>query len=625
MPLPSAPGHTVQQLTAHPIGSKAAALAATRPALVWRLALVWLLAVAAVLCGRLPPARGQAAVDEEVQFRADVAALAAQPTRTPGSRGYRAAADYLGQQIAPGDRPLPNVQLKRQDFPILVPQTDLAQLTLPGRPTVSIYPLLPAGVRVNATPPGGITGHLVYCGDAALSALSPARLDGQIAVLETTAGDRWTTVVNLGARAVVLLGSAQTTNVELRPHDLPVPVNFPRFYLPPGPLSDDLRHGRTPAEAATLTAVVNWRPAVGTNLLALIVPPVAGPGAAGASAALAITVPYDSSSLVPDLAPAASQAVQAACGLALLRDWSRHPPAKPVLICFTGGDSTAFLATRHLLLAMTDPPAAWAPERDELSAQRDALSAQLARAQDAVDRPAALDPVADRGLIDRLTKIIELRELFVQDQLFAARDVRPGSETPAQRSARLALEEQRALLNRAAYAFRQRPADLASPELAPVAADVCRQAIDALTGTPDAPGGQIGDVTHRLAELTQRADLYRWLATAEHRLADPQPADASYYYLLELMVGLDLTDRGYRAGPITYGRFCRSHTNTDVQHYAEWFTNAATASPPWMKDVVPTVDLSTLGSALAQDSWMPARRRSPARWARRSACRRCRS
>ena len=548
------------------------------------------------------PTIATAQVDEG-QFTADVAALAGQPTRAPGTQGYYNAATYLQEQITPGGQPLPNVQVRRQEFPILAAVTDAASLAVPDRPLAAVYPLLPAGVRVNATPAEGITGRLVYCGDGSPAAMVPARLDGQIAVLETTAGDRWAAAVNLGARAVLLLGTPDVTNADLRAHDLPVPVNFPRFYLPPGPLADDLRAGRI-AVPATLRVAVTWQRRVAINYLALVGGGAAGPGGAP-SAALAITVPYDSSCLVPELAPAASQAVQAAAGLALLRDLSRHPPAKPVLFCFTGGDSTAFIATRHLLMALADPPAAWAGERDELSARLANLTAQRDRAAAVLARPADLNPTRDRALVDRLTKIIELDELRAQDRLFEVRDVRPDQETPGLRAERLELEARRATLNRAAYAFRQRPADLAAADLMPVAADVLRRAVESLAGPPESPGGLIGDVTARLAELTQRADLYRWLATAERRNADPQLADAGDNYLIELLVGLDLTDRGYRAGPVTYGRFCRSSTVADVQHYAEWFTTLATNPPGWFRDLGGTVDLSPLSNALSQVSWMP--------------------
>ena len=550
--------------------------------------------------------RAAAGQVDERQFSADVAALSAQPTRAPGTAGYAAAGAYIRQQIA--RLPAGAVVAREQPFPILTAVTEQASLTVPGRDPAGVWPLVPAaGVRVNATPAEGLTGRLVYCGDGRLAAMTPATLTGQIAVLEAAAGERWTTAVNLGARAVILLGSAEVTNVDLRPHDLPVPVNCPRFYLPPGPLADDVRHGRLGQAAATLKVAVTWRPGTGTNFVVLVRPT----DARTTAAALAITVPYDSSSLVPDLAPAASQAVQAACGLAMLREWAARPPTRPVVVCFTGGDSTAFQASRQLFMAMSDPPATWAAERDEVAAHVADLTAQLARARATLARPAGINPTADKSLVDRLAKIVELLELSAQDKLFELRDVRPDQETPGLRAERQALEARRATLSRAAYAFRQRPADLATADLAPVAADVLARAVDTLAGSADTGGGLIGDARDRLALLDQRADLYRWLASAEHRDPDPPLVDAADHYLIELLVGLDLTDRGYRAGPITFGRFCRTSTVADVQHYAEWFTTLATDNPGWFRDLNGTVDMAPLATALSAVSWMPGTQAIP--------------
>jgi len=73
-----------------------------------------------------------------------------------------------------------------------------------------------------------------------------------------------------------------------------------------------------------------------------LVPVKRRPGVDTSSAgALMISVPYDSTGLVPDLANGGSQATQAACGLAILRDLSKNPPTRPVVLFFTGADGMA--------------------------------------------------------------------------------------------------------------------------------------------------------------------------------------------------------------------------------------------------------------------------------------------
>ncbi len=548
----------------------------------------------------------------EPQLTADVKYLSALPTRMPGTQGYSDAAAYLQQQIAS----LPNVKLNRQVFPLMVPFMESATLAIPNHPVENIYPLWPAGVRLNSTPAEGITGRLVYCRDGDLADIIPAALKGQIAVLETASGSNWQVAFNMGAQAVLLLGTPKTTNLELRAHEIPIPVNFPRFYTPQGPLADSLRAGKI-TDAVTLRAVVNWREVQAVSYFALVKP--VSPPALGsiAPAALGITVPFDSSSLVPDLAPGASQAVQTACGLALLRDLAARPPDRPVLFCFTGADSIAFLASRNMYMALSDVPATWLGEINDLSTRQTEADEQLARLKQVAAKPWLLDIYKDRALMTRLSKQVQLRAMFVQDRLFDVRDQIPGHRSPAQEKERADLESRQAMLSRLDFAFRQNPADLSSPALSDEAKSVCQQVVETFAGS-QALGdvGLIQSIRQRRELLQDRVDLYHWLANAEGRNPDPE-IGANNDWLIELMVGLDLTDRGYRCGPMNYGKFAHSSTVADIQHYSEWFTSAQTryengeGNYGWFREVAGTMDLSPLSNALAPNSWMPGSQSIP--------------
>ena len=562
-----------------------------------------------IIC--LPWVPAQAQIDEN-QFAADVKFLSSLPTRMPGTTGYRDAAGYLQQQIVS----LNNVQVRRHLFPVMVPFTESATIAVPGRALENIYPLWPAGVRLNSTPPQGITGRLVYCKNGELKDISPADLNGQIAVLETASANNWTIAVNMGAQAILLLGTPDTNNLQLRAHDIPIPVNFPRFYIQPGALADALRERRI-VVPATLKAVVSWRKVQAVNYYALVKPVASPAEGRAASAALAITVPFESSSLVPDLAPGASQAVQTASGLALLRDLSKRPPDRPVLFCFTGADSIAFQASRNLYMALSDVPATWAGEVNELTSSQKDADQQLKRARQILPTLSALDPSLDRTLIDRLAKITDTRAMFVQDQLFEVRNVKVADVTDQEKKQQADLEARQAMLSRLEFAFKQNPADLITPELSTEATSVIRQAIEALGGSPKTYGnGLVQDFALRREQLQDRIDLYHWLANAEGRNPDPQ-VGSNNEWLIELMVGLDLTDRGYRCGPMDYGRFARSSTVADIQHYSEWFTNAElkyqNGEPNfgWFRDVSGTVDLSPLSNALTPTSWMPGTQSIP--------------
>ena len=97
----------------------------------------------------------------------------------------------------------------------MVPVTESATLVA-GQRVENVYPFWPAQVRTSSTPAEGITGKLVYAGDCRYEQLKPASLFGQIAVIEASAGARWQEVFYQGARAALVLGSDQTTWVDLK-------------------------------------------------------------------------------------------------------------------------------------------------------------------------------------------------------------------------------------------------------------------------------------------------------------------------------------------------------------------------------------------------------------------------
>src|SRR5262249_22024517 len=158
--------------------------------------------------------------------------------------------------------------------------------------------------------------------------------------------------------------------------------NLPRFYIPPGKLNDDLRAGRITGDV-TLKASVDWQRTSAANFYALVPGQTPGP-------ALMISVPYDSSGLVPDLAQVASQATQAACGLALLRDLSKNPWNRPVIVFFGGGDSIQMLATRNMFMALSDVPALWRPQLAEVDVHLTAVMRDADRLKQVASDPTKL-------------------------------------------------------------------------------------------------------------------------------------------------------------------------------------------------------------------------------------------
>jgi hypothetical protein len=553
-----------------------------------------------VLCAMLIAAPGARGGIDAQRFRDDLKQLCAPPTRITGSEGYAQSADFLEREI----KSLPNVEVRRHEYPVMVPVTREAVLRAGDR-TERIYPFWPASVRVNATPADGITGRCVYVAGATFDTIKPADLAGQIAVVDASAGTWWTNAFYFGAKAVLILSSPETNNADLRSHELLAPANLPRFYIPPGQLAGDLRAGRITGDV-TLKVSVDWQRTMAVNLYALVRPrqPIAGWAPKSPPGALMISVPFDSTGLVPDLANGASQATQAASGLAILRDLATHPLDRPVVLFFGGADGIQMLATRNMFMALSDPPAIWKPQTGDLDDKIAGAKRDADRLHQVAGDPAQLDPSRDRAAIDRIATLVQTDLAMDQELLFRLR--REGA-LDADRIKQLV--DRQYLLNRLQYSFIQNPKALTN-ELAEPAKGFVREALDRLEGT-EKTGGLIRQDEARRTELQSRIDLYQWLAAALGKSTDPG-LRTNDNRLIELLVALDFSDRGARCGPMFIGRYQNFTNISQVQDYRDWFSRQErrfTDKDPaaqWWGDLRGLVDFDPFVGARSPTTWLCA-------------------
>lgn len=566
--------------------------------------------IACVLFGLISPARGEV---DAVTFEADLRAIVGPngtggvpSSRVLGSDGYRQTVDYVAAELTKlGDR----VELRRHDYTVIVPLTRSADLSTGDGKKHAIYPFWPAGVRLNATPADGLRGKLVYLKEAAPDEIKPASVKGQIAAIEATAGPRWTQVAYFGAAAILVLGNERTTNVDLRAHELTVPVNLPRFYVPPGELADAIRAGTLSADVV-LKAASDWVPVTATNLYAYIRPSApAPPGWARSAPPAAVTyaVPLEASGLVPDLASGAGQAVQTATGLALAREFAKTPVARPVLIAFTGADSVANLGTRNLFMALADPPAKWKAKLELLAVEEKAVTDQVVRLRDVQKSPASMGAVdTDRPLVDRIKKLVETDATLQQEELFKYRVLPNDQRTDAIKKRAAELEDNQIRLSGVRYAFEQKPTDLDLPENRELAQYYLSQVMVRLAGD-ETKAGLTQNYAARRATLQRRMDLYTWLAGLLGRNANPD-AKANNSRLIEVLVAIDLSDDGVRVGPMFFGNTLRASNISQIQEFNDWFSKqrpaGQTAPAPWLVAVNGVMDLEPFGAARTPVSWL---------------------
>lgn len=584
---------------------------------------------------------------DAAQFQRDLAALTATPSRAIGTPGYASSQTYLREQI----RSLKGVELQEHTFTVMVPHTESATLTVNGR-EVKVSPFAPAGIRLNTTPLEGITGELVYCGAGDYKDIRPASVNGNIAVIEASAREDWKTVAYFGARALIILGNPDVSNQDLRTHEIPIPVNVPRFYLDDPQLAEQLR--KQTSIKGTLKASANWRRETATNFYAYVQPtnPLPARNEKGetvkAYSAMTIVAPYDATGIVYDNSPAAGQAAQVAAALAMLRDYAANPARRPVLVAFTGADSLNLIGSRQMLMALEDAPEKWRTMlAEEVEPAIAALTTDLNRARELKGDPTGLDVTRDRTLLDRIVKLIETDIAMEQDELFRLRVIDPAQLTAEQKARIKDLTDRQIFLGQIKYSFTSNPKSLAKKEFGDHPKSYLQRVLARMGDDPKHEGLST-QYANRKRELERRIELYEWLArlvnddghTLEARIIKsikrlpavqwvegplPNPRSVNPQErvnddrLIELIIALDLSDRGVRCGPMYWGRMAAQQTTRELQLHKEWFESIvgtkSKAGADWYASLAAVLDFDSLTFTRTPLSYLSAPVASPAEMA----------
>ncbi|MGN6725254.1 MAG: ABC transporter permease, partial [Tepidisphaeraceae bacterium] len=296
-----------------------------------------------------------------------------------------------------------------------------------------------------------------------------------------------------------------------------------------------------------------------------------------------------------------------AAALSLLRELAHHPPRRPVLICFTGADSYDLMGTRQLLMSLADPPAKWRKAIEEaLDPQLDEVRRELKTAESLHGDPTRLDPVADRELIATIVKIVKTDVAVEQDEMFALRVASrsPGMSTAEAERTRT-LEDRQIRLNQIKYGFQSAPQSLNTFGDAP--RQYLERAIQRLGGAAGRDG-LLQQLSDRKAALQERAALYEWLADRIGRNRNPDLRDNDER-LLEILIGIDLSDRGRRVGPIAWGRLYGQQSIGQVQEYREWMQRLAApgaTAAEWFAPLKGKIDFEPAKLIRSQASYLAA-------------------
>lgn len=365
-----------------------------------------LLLLAVVFCaGRLSGA------DFVADIKNDTEKLCDTPSRLLGTPGHEKGKKILIERI----NALSGVKLVRQPFPVMVPKTNRAKLTVESgalQGSHQVYPVWPDNVRLKSTPENGLSGKTIYIGKGSYKNLPAKSLRNNIAAIEMSVYEEqtWLRAFEFGAKAVLLLGSEDDTD------DRPSFKSMykPRYYIPDGDLADAVRNGEI--GRVTIHCDAEWTLETAENLLALV------PGTDSSARPIMLAASYDAMSVIPGLAPGADNAVDAAFLLRTLTHLNEYPPRRSVIVAFVDAFGFNLYGMRELMSMLNVTPEdltrqAYTKEIEKKISEYEHVAEQVANL--GADPNKALPKLADKakyGTLQRYVKdvlspqIIDLRE-----------------------------------------------------------------------------------------------------------------------------------------------------------------------------------------------------------------------
>ncbi len=305
--------------------------------------LVALVLLAAPCVGLATPAedayRKLAESVNPARIRSTVDKLSAEPSRISGYPGAERSAAWVEAQFR--EIGLESVQTER--FPVTVPMDEGSFLQV-GNKRVKLHAMWPNLVRTSQLPPEGITGPLIYAGDAKLPRFSGKDVDGSIVMVDFNCGNQWLNAPRLGAKAVIFVEPDQAVRGECEAKFIGVPVSVPRFYISKSeavPLMALCRSQQSPK--ASVTCTMPWKSLSGSNVVGWI----KGTDPKMAKQVIVISAYFDSMSVVPSLAPGADATCGIAAMLEIARAYKANPPKRSVMFIATNGHFTSLEGIRR--------------------------------------------------------------------------------------------------------------------------------------------------------------------------------------------------------------------------------------------------------------------------------------
>lgn len=270
-----------------------------------------------------------------------IGTLSSQESRMAGYPGCDAAGKYILEQF----KRIGLEDVKVEPFYVTIPVDEGAALEVGGK-SYRLHPMWPNLVRTSQVPSGGIEGQLIYGGKGRLSEFDGYEVAGSVVLMEFNSGSEWLNAPRLGAEAVIFIEPETTMRGEAEAKFISIPISIPRFWI-------------SKADAASLQALcavraaprvrvkckMHWRRKLTSNITGVI----KGRDPQLRHQIIVIESFYDSTSVVPSLAPGGESACGMATLLELARIYKKHPPARTIWFVATSGHFQSLQGIREYL------------------------------------------------------------------------------------------------------------------------------------------------------------------------------------------------------------------------------------------------------------------------------------
>jgi hypothetical protein len=267
--------------------------------------------------------------------------------RFTGSPGF-----YRTEQLILAAFREAGLDIQTQEFRAVVPVTDGCDIldeTGAPLPGVTLFPVQPSGLTPLALPPEGLSGELLIAENTDLMHLTGHPPSNTIVATYLDSASGWPVLASVGTRALLVMEDDLARQLRSNP-DVPGnwdglvsgdEITFPRFLV---------RGSLEPyaGRRLTLRCRVRWEEKPVRNLVGVL------KGGGSNTEALVVSAYYDSSSLVPEAAPGAEQAVPLAVLLETLRGLAPYRGAlnRDVIFIATAAHAQALGGVSRLMEAV---------------------------------------------------------------------------------------------------------------------------------------------------------------------------------------------------------------------------------------------------------------------------------